>query len=672
MYEDKVTINGLEFDCYSMNTVIVGSGAAGLNAADCLYAMGQKDIAIVTEGMRMGTSRNTGSDKQTYYKISLAGNEPDSVEEMAQTLFGGGAMHGDIALIEAALSAQSFYKLAGIGVPFPYNRFGEYVGYRTDHDIRKRASSAGPLTSRYMTERLEAQVKSKGIRVFDRFLVIGILTGEDMVGEKKSVGLLAVNMNKVHTKELGFTLFNCTNIVYATGGPAGMYLNSVYPESQTGSLGAAFEAGAAGVNLTESQYGIASIKFRWNLSGTYQQVLPRYVSVKEDGSDEKEFLQEYFEKPSQMLNAVFLKGYQWPFDTRKIANFCSSCIDLLVYYETQVLGRKVFLDFTQNPSWGLKNGEMDFTLLNEEAYTYLQKSEVLFGKPIDRLKKLNSPAIRIFADHGIDLASEWVEIAVCAQHNNGGLKGNLWWESNVRHFFPVGEANGTFGIYRPGGSALNSTQTGSFRAAQFITARYAEAPLRAEDFVQVCSGQVQEKYEVAQALLQARPESCTLEELKGTLKARMSRYGAHIRSVVDIGTAISECRKDLDKFHEKLILASVYELPDAFRCRDMLLTQYVFLKAIEEYLRKGGSRGSYVVCSSLEDISPDKMRNRLDFIPENEALKNFICEVQLTDNRGYGIKYNWEPVRPVPERNNWFEKVWNEYMDGKIISDEEA
>lgn len=667
MHEGKVAIGSLELDLYSLNTVVVGSGAAGFNAADCLYTMGQKDIAIVTEGIRMGTSRNTGSDKQTYYKLSVADREPDSVEEMADTLFKGGAMHGDIALIEAALSAQSFFKLTGIGVPFPHNRFGEYVGYQTDHDLKRRASSSGPLTSRHMTDRLEDQVRAKEIKIFDRFLVIGILTEEEKAGERKSVGLLTLNMNKIDTKGLGFTLFNCTNIVYATGGPAGMYLNSVYPESQTGALGTAFEAGVAGVNLTESQYGIASVKFRWNLSGTYQQVLPRYVSVKEDGSDEKEFLQEYFENPSQMLNAVFLKGYQWPFDPRKIENFGSSCIDLLVYYETQVLGRKVFLDFTQNPSRGMKNGEMDFSLLNDESFNYLQRSKVLFGKPIDRLRKINSPAIKIFSDHGIDLASEWVEIAVCAQHNNGGLKGSLWWESNVRHFFPVGEANGTFGIYRPGGSALNSTQTGSYRAAQFITAKYSEAPLKVEDFKRICSRQVEEKYGMAVKLLQNGPDNCTLEELKMSIKARMSRYGAHIRSVKDIGHAISGCMNDMNKFHRSLLLHSIYEIPDAFRCRDMLLTQYVFFRAIEEYMQKSGSRGGYVVCDSLEDITPDKMKNMLNFVPENENLRKFICEVQLTDRKSYTMTYKWEPVRTIPERNNWFEQVWNDYLDGNII-----
>ncbi|NLA85258.1 MAG: oxidoreductase, partial [Clostridiales bacterium] len=70
MREDRIQIAGLSLRVYSLNTVVVGSGAASLNAADRLYTFGQRDIAIVTEGWNMGTSRNTGSDKQTYYKLT--------------------------------------------------------------------------------------------------------------------------------------------------------------------------------------------------------------------------------------------------------------------------------------------------------------------------------------------------------------------------------------------------------------------------------------------------------------------------------------------------------------------------------------------------------------------------------------------------------------------------
>ena len=44
------------------DVVIVGSGCAGLNCAHTLYDLGITNIALVTEGLYMGTSINSGSD----------------------------------------------------------------------------------------------------------------------------------------------------------------------------------------------------------------------------------------------------------------------------------------------------------------------------------------------------------------------------------------------------------------------------------------------------------------------------------------------------------------------------------------------------------------------------------------------------------------------------------
>ncbi len=81
--------------------------------------MGQEDILIATSGWGAGTSNNAGSDKQTYYKLSLSGDEPDSARIMAKDLFDGRCMHGDIALCEAQGSVHAFMKLVNLGVPFP-------------------------------------------------------------------------------------------------------------------------------------------------------------------------------------------------------------------------------------------------------------------------------------------------------------------------------------------------------------------------------------------------------------------------------------------------------------------------------------------------------------------------------------------------------------------------
>lgn len=117
---------------------MVGSGAAGLNAAVQLRGSGIDDLAVLTEGLDKGTSINTGSDKQTYYKLSLCGDAPDSPRELAETLFNGGGMHGDLALVEASLSPRGFLHLVDLGVPFPRDAYGQFIGYKTDHDPRQR------------------------------------------------------------------------------------------------------------------------------------------------------------------------------------------------------------------------------------------------------------------------------------------------------------------------------------------------------------------------------------------------------------------------------------------------------------------------------------------------------------------------------------------------------
>ena len=49
----------------SIENIVVGTGAAGLQAALRLYQNGETDLAVVAENINAGTSRNTGSDKQT-------------------------------------------------------------------------------------------------------------------------------------------------------------------------------------------------------------------------------------------------------------------------------------------------------------------------------------------------------------------------------------------------------------------------------------------------------------------------------------------------------------------------------------------------------------------------------------------------------------------------------
>ena len=253
------------------HTVVLGSGAAGLAAALRLRAEGIENIAIVTEGLDKGTSINTGSDKQTYYKLGICGKDLDSPVSLAESLRGSSA-HGDIALVEATTSVRAFSNLVNIGVPFPRDAYGQFAGYKTDHDPLRRATSCGPYTSREMCRALIKEVQLRQIPVFERRVAVKLVTVDG-----RAAGLIAADIDAA--KENMFEYFQADNVIFAVGGPGGLYDCSVYPAVHTGAIGLALQIGAEAASLPESQFGLASIKFRWNVSGTYMQVLPRFIST---------------------------------------------------------------------------------------------------------------------------------------------------------------------------------------------------------------------------------------------------------------------------------------------------------------------------------------------------------------------------------------------------------
>lgn len=633
--------------------IIIGSGAAGFQAALRLYQNGERDLAIITENIKSGTSRNTGSDKQTYYKLTLSGNDADSVRNMAEDLFAGQCVDGDQALCEAALSARCFFALTELGVPFPCTEHGEFMGYKTDHDRGRRATSAGPYTSKLMTEALERSVKEKQILILDQMQAIQILTYMNQVK-----GILCLDKN-IHS-EPAYKIIWCKNVILATGGPAGMYHDSVYPVSQTGSTGMAFEAGASGKNLTEWQFGMASLNPRWNVSGTYMQVLPSFISTDQDGNDEKEFLLDYFNELPDLLSMVFLKGYQWPFDVNKIFGG-SSVIDLLVYQETVLKKRRVFLDYRVNPGNLEKDRDLPYASMIPEAKEYLSQAGACFGTPIERLKHMNEPAILFYQDHHVDLFKERLEIAVCAQHNNGGLSTNHLWETNLSGLYAIGEVCASHGVTRPGGTALNAGQVGAVRAAEGIFLKKRTHMKEASPSTE--SG-IKERLRI-QALDRIRLSehaegNCPLSELWINASKRMSAAAGMIRNQVQMETALKETEDDICQFMQKAKSPSVSQLSLFYKLYDMLLSQKMYLFAMLDYAKAGGgSRGSALYTDSTGELPGfpgcqtfgELYRCRLDQKMHGQEVQ----EVTLKEGTPSASR---RPVRPLPDVDYFFENQW--------------
>ena len=645
MREGRMKIKDAEVPVTWVHTLVIGSGAAGLNAAIQLRRHGVQDVLIVTEGLEKGPSINTGSDKQTYYKLGLCGYEADSPRLLADSLFSGGSMHGDLALVEASVSARAFLNLVELGVPFPQDRYGQFVGYKTDHDPRRRATSIGPYTSREMCRALIRAVRKDNIPIRENRVVVSLITtGNDE--NKRAAGALAI------TESGDLELYAAENVIFAVGGPGGLYEKSVYPNLHTGAIGLALMIGAKARNLNESQFGLASIGFRWNVSGTYMQAIPRFISTADDGKDEKEFLRDYFDSTAEMSTMVFLKGYQWPFDAQKIAAG-SSIIDLLVTIEREVRSRRVFLDFTNNPE------NFDPNDLHPEALDYLTRSRGLQGSPIERLEAMNRPAARLFREHGVDLTFEPLEIAVCAQHNNGGLAANHWWESlNVKHLFPVGEVNGSHGVSRPGGTALNSGQVGGIRAAEYIAKRYQARTLDEEAF----------RRGACQVVANCPRASQTWPAERREFQRRMTKSAAHIRSADTLRGAVADAWRQWRRINSPPERGSSDHPGDwieTLRNRQLCFAHAVYLEAILFAVQSGlGSRGSAIALDSSGTIPHEKLKENWRFTPENPAFRDRALETAaLTDTR---VASQWGPCRPIPQSDLWFETAWSAFREGEI------
>lgn len=576
------------------DAIIIGSGAASYSAADWLYKENVKNIAIITENRLGGTSRNTGSDKQTYYKLSLDGKTPDSAYKMATDIFSGGCTDGEKIYLQSVNSVRCFLRLFDYGVDFPTDAFGGFPGYKTDHDNTTRATSVGPLTSKIMTEKLENKVLVENrTKLLDNRQVVEIITCNN-----QAFGVVAFNKTKND-----FEIIKAHNVICGTGAPACIYKNSVYPHSQHGMTGVMLNAGVKLCNFTQWQYGMASTDFRWNVSGSFMQVIPRFVSIDENGN-EYEFLNDYIENP---YDFVFLKGYQWPFNFNRIE--LSSRVDIAVHSECEK-GRKVYLDYTKNPS------DFDFDSLCDEARYYLLSNNAKADTPIERLNLLNSKAIDVYKNQGIDLYSDYLQIAVCAQHNNGGVNTDNNYETDVKNLYAIGECAGTFGLARPGGTALNDTQVSSYLCAKHISTKVSQnAP--------------QTAFEVYKSKYESVKNNFILAENTdySYITEKMSSCAAFLRNKAQCEALLNEVDDILNAYPLKHKSISQY-----YYDFDMLLSVRALLISIINEMSVTGSRGGAVFVNNGEIVAENtKYREFLTITKGDEITFEKVKSVPVTD-----------------------------------------
>jgi succinate dehydrogenase/fumarate reductase flavoprotein subunit len=234
---------------------------------------------------------------------------------------------------------------------------------------------------------------------------------------------------------------------------------------------------------------------------------------------------------------------------------------------------------------------------------------------------MNPKAVELYQSHNIDLYKEPLEIAVCAQHHNGGIAVDANWKTNISGLYAAGECAGSFGVYRPGGSALNSTQTGSMRAAEHIcrtTKEHTPEKVPFEGYpVKTGSGQ--------------NP----MDILKH-IQSDMSKYAAYNRSVSGMKELYREIFELHNNFFERVLVKSKNEFANLYTVYDIITAAAAVLSAMIYSAENIGTRGG-----AITDGDGNDDRRHM-----------------LTVTHGFDTAER--PVRPLPVSEQWFETVWNQ------------
>jgi succinate dehydrogenase/fumarate reductase flavoprotein subunit len=258
---------------------------------------------------------------------------------------------------------------------------------------------------------------------------------------------------------------------------------------------------------------------------------------------------------------------------------------------------------------------------------------------------------------------EPLEIAVCAQHNNGGFAVNHWWESSIPRTFVVGEMAGTHGVKRPGGAALNSGQVGSLRAAEFIANVYgAGLPSKnsAQNEIKAQAGELITKLS---GFIRLRGRNA--KDVIAEIRQRMTASAGHIREINDARNALTQAIALVNRIKlEGISASSPKDISSDIRAEHLALASVAYLKAIVSLLEQGsGSRGSHLV------LSPDGVHitgTELRFKPENEGLRNSILRIEYDPKLLDLFRCVTTALRPIPTERKVFEPAWKDYRQGKI------
>ena len=136
----------------------------------------------------------------------------------------------------------------------------------------------------------------------------------------------------------------------------------------------------------------------------------------------------------------------------------------------------------------------------------------------------------------------------------------------------------------------------------------------------------------------------------------MTQYGAFIRSQEGVETALRENRAQQSRLSRAHGLTDKRRLPDFFRLRELLIAQFVYLSAIDDYIRQiGVSRNSYLVYNKNGTLPHEGVAECF----RNVTKQTDTARLQeiVYDRKTESCRVTWRPVRGLPDSDQAVKKL---------------
>jgi L-aspartate oxidase len=382
--------------------IIVGSGIAGLYAA--LLARDLGSVLVLTKG-----SIDDCNTRFAQGGIAAPIGPDDSPERHLDDTIaaGAGLVDREAARVLAEEAADRIDDLVRFGVPFDTLHGEIALGLEGAHSVPRILHAGGDSTGAHMELTLSSVARQSGITVLEFTLATEILLDDGAAHPEPVEGRAVVSVRALDARSGRSTDYACRHLLLATGGAGQLYRVSTNPQVATGNgIALAYRAGAEIMDMEFFQFHPTALRL--------PDVQPFLISeaVRGEGgilldSDGARFMPEYDDRAELAPRDIVARA---------------------------ILDR-------------MHKTASDHVLLD---VTHLDHAGVTAHFP---------QIYRTCLDHGLDITREPIPVSPAAHYTMGGIRTNVWGETNIPGLYACGECacTGVHGANRLASNSLLET-----------------------------------------------------------------------------------------------------------------------------------------------------------------------------------------------------------------------